>query len=132
VKVDYAVKPDSSFIISVSGIDSFTVKKLKDNSPIDFKLVSKDKVGAYLSLFRFINAEAYDNNNKGKDTILIQKPFCVITLTDRYNAEHSVVCYYKPVTQTTMQQYDKNGFPLKYDNDHYYATINEGKDFVLI
>lgn len=132
VKVEYLVKPDSSFMLSVIGVDSFTVTRLKDNSTADARLVDKDKVGTYLSMFRFVNAEAFDNENKGKDTILIQKPFCIISLTDRNDEVKTVTCYYKPVTITTMQQYDPSGNPMKYDSDHYYATINEGKDFVLI
>lgn len=132
VKVEYYDKPDSSFTISVAGIDSFTVTQISNNSAIEPKLLNKEKVLSYLSLFRFINAEAYENGNRGKDTILIQKPFCVITLTDRNNISSTATCYYKSVTKTTLQQYDKNGFPLAHDMDHYYATINDGKDFVLI
>lgn len=132
VKVEYTAKPDSSFILSVIGVDSFNVTRLKDNVLIDSKTVNKDKVGAYLSLFRFINVEAYDNDSKMKDTILDQTPFCIITLTDRNEISSTATCYYKPVTITTLQQYDRNGFPLKYDADHYYATINNGKDFALI
>ncbi len=132
VKVEYPMKPDSSFMLTVWGIDSFTVTRLKDNSVFDHRSVNKDRVGTYLSMFRFINAEAYDNDNKGKDTILIQKPFCIISLTNRNEEVKTATCYYKPVTVTTKQQYDQHGNPMNYDSDHYYATINEGKDFVLI
>lgn len=132
VSVKYPNELDSSFIINVIGVDSFQLVNFKTRSPINPRLVSKEKTGMYLSLFRFINAEGFENNNSGKDTILLQKPFCEIVVTDVREKTYAAICYHKPVTKSTMQQFSNDGIPMQYDVDHYYATINNGNDFVLI
>jgi hypothetical protein len=67
-----------------------------------------------------------------KDTILQTQPFCTITVSDRSNQPHTTVCYHMPRTQESVMQYDREGNPLLYDSDHYFATINNGGDFVII
>lgn len=132
ISVQYLEQVDSSFIINVIGVDSFQLLNYKSRQQINPKLVSKDRVGMYLSLFRFINAEGFENTNKLKDSILMQQPFCVIKTIDVRNNINVVTCYYKPVSKETLQQFSNKGEPMKYDVDHYYATINNGNDFVLI
>ncbi|MEI7801476.1 MAG: hypothetical protein WCI97_02405 [Bacteroidota bacterium] len=132
VSVHYFGNEDSSFIIHVAGVDSFQLMNFKTHSAINPKLVSKDRMGMYLALFRFINAEAFENNNKGRDSILAQQPFCEISVTDVSGKNYKATCYYKPVTEGSLQQFSSKGEALKYDVDHYYATINDGQDFVLI
>ena len=132
VSVHYFGKEDSSFNINVAGVDSFQLLNFKSLAAINPKQVNKEKMRMYLALFRFINAEAYENNNKERDTILMQQPFCEIKVTDVRGKIYEATCFYKPVTEASLQQFSNNGEPLKYDIDHYYATINDGQDFVLI
>ncbi len=132
VSVHYFDKEDSSFIIHVAGVDSFQLLNFNLKKQLNPKLVSKERMGMYLALFRFINAEANENNNKNRDSILSQHPFCEIKVTDVRGKIYTATCYYKLVTAESLQQFSSKGDPLKYDVDHYYATINDGKDFVLI
>ncbi len=132
ISVQYPKQMDSSFVINVIGVDSFQLLNYRSRQQINPKLVSKDRVGMFLSLFRFINAEGFENTNKLKDSILMQQPFCVIKAIDIRNNINVVTCYYKPVSKETLQQFSNKGEPMKYDVDHYYATINNGNDFVLI
>ena len=132
VTTHYFGKEDSSFSLHVYGVDSFSVMNYKNRQTINPSLINKDKVGAYLILFRFTNAEAFENTNKNKDSILLQQPFCEITATDVKGNKYSALCYYKPLDQSSLQQFPNDGQPLEHDTDHYYALINSGKDFVLI
>ena len=37
-----------------------------------------------------------------------------------------------PLTSESMMQYDKKGNPVMYDADRFFATINNGSDFVIV
>ncbi len=131
VKISYREKPDSSFTIEVLGPDSFDLKNAQGIS-IPPAVLSKEKLHSYLHLFSFINAEAFVNDLSKKDTILQQKPFCTVSVTDRANKEHPTNCYYMPLLKDSPMLYDKKGDPLEYDTDRYFATINNGSDFVIV
>ena len=131
VSVTYTEKPDSSFTIGVLGPDSFKIKNLKSEI-YPASILDKERLHAYLNLFRFINAEAFVNDLAKKDTILDTPPFVTITLTDRQNQNHITTCYHMPIQRESPMQYDEKGNPLKYDNDRYFATVNNGQDFVII
>ncbi|HYV94162.1 MAG TPA: DUF4340 domain-containing protein [Chitinophagales bacterium] len=131
VSVNYAEKPDSSFTISVLGPDSFELKNSRGEF-IDHSKLDKDKLHSYLNLFKFINCEAFVNDLSKKDTILQSQPFCTVKLVDRNNQQHPTVCYQMPLNPDSPMQYDVKGTPLKYDNDRYFATINNGQDFVIV
>jgi hypothetical protein len=123
-------RKDSSFEISVISPDSFILK------PLNRKTVNvpaiKEKLFLYLLAYKQINAEAYKNDEPRKDSVLQTTPFCTITLVDNAGIPHIVKCYHKKIIEQTMAQFDRNGKPLLYDIDHYYASINNGKDFVII
>ncbi len=123
-------RKDSSFEISVISPDSFQIKPL--NGKMANMPVVKEKLFLYLLAYKQINAEAYRNDDPIKDSLLHTTPFCTFTLVDNEGNPHIVKCYHKKITETTMQQFDQNGQPLSYDLDHYYASINNGKDFVII
>ena len=132
VSVYYTEQADSSYRIKVIGVDSFQLINYQSGKQVNPKLVSKDRLNLYLSLFRFINAEGYENNNKKKDSILMQKAFCEINVVDIRGTIYKATCYYKPVSRETLQQFSNTGAPMAHDVAHYYATINNGNDFVLI
>lgn len=131
VTVNYTdQRSDSSFEISVLSPDSFIIKPL--NGKETRMSAVKEKVFDYLLSYKQINAEAYKNDEPIKDSLLKTIPFCTITLVDNQGKPHIVKCYHKKVIEQTMEQFDKNGQPMKFDSDHYYASINNGKDFVII
>jgi hypothetical protein len=131
VTVEYREKADSSFSISVLGPDSFQLRSAQ-GSLYDAALVDKIKLRSYLDLFSFINAEAYVNDLSKKDTILQAPPFCIITLIDRRNLHHTTACYRIPLLPDSPMQFDPSGQPMKFDNDRYFASINNGSDFVIV
>ena len=130
IAMNYTEKPDSSFVISVLGPDSFEVRNGK-NQVADQKLLNKELIHQYLQFYEFINCEGYQNQLPGKDTILEKKPFCTITVVDRQQQPHTVACYYMPLSSTS-EQFDKRGNPLTHDIDRYFALINNGQDLVII
>lgn len=131
ISINYTQQPDSSFEINLLGPDSFFIsqpihhntKRLSDKN---FNLYS------YLQLFRFINAEAYENSYSKKDSILKTTPFALIKVTDRNEQTITVPCYRKPVDEKSAQQYDNKGNKLPFDSDRFFVATNNGKDFLLV
>jgi hypothetical protein len=123
-------RKDSSFEISVISPDSFQVKPL--NGKVSKMPAVKEKLFLYLLAYKQVNAEVYRNDEPIKDSVLHTTPFCTFTLVDNNGNPHIVKCYHKKVIEESMAQFDRNGHPLPYDVDRYYASINNGKDFVII
>jgi hypothetical protein len=123
-------RKDSSFEIDVIHSDSFRIKPL-NGKPLN-KPVAKEKLFLYLLAYKFVNAEGYKNYEPTKDSLLHTIPFCTFTVIDKAGIPHVAKCFHKKVSIETMQQFDENGQPVSFDVDHYYASINDGKDFVLI
>lgn len=130
VSVSYPDQPDSSFSIQVYNTDSFTVQNGNAVEMQQSKL-NKQRVQDYLSLYSAIYCESFVNNLSKRDSILQTHPFCTITLTDRQKNQYTVVCYRMP-RNSTSEQYDAQGNELLFDTDRFYATINNGKDFVIL
>lgn len=123
-------RKDSSFELDVIRPDSFILKPL-NGKPIN-KPIVKEKLFLYAMAYRQVNAEGFKNGEPKKDSLLHTVPFCTITVVDKSGNMHVAKCYHKRVTEETMKQFDENGQPVRFDEDHYYASINEDRDFVLI
>jgi len=131
VTVNYTdERRDSSFEINVVRPDSFQIKPL--NGKVIGKPVMKEKLFLYLMAYSRVNAEGYKNNEPVKDSLLHTVPFCTITVVDKQGNPHICKCYHKEVSVETMKQFDENGQPVAFDEEHYYASINDAKDFVMI
>lgn len=131
IQIDYPSHPDSSFQINLLGPDSFYITQSSLKQTI--RLSDKNyNLYEYLQLFRFINAEAFQNSYSKKDSLLKTIPFATLTVIDRKGIATKLLCYYKPVTQKTMSQYDNKGNVLSFDMDRFYVAANNGKDFLLV
>jgi hypothetical protein len=99
--------------------DSFEITKI---SRSDSKLTyNKVKVQFFISFFKMAAAEAYNNDNSKKDSILQTQPFAIISVEDTTGFVNEVKFYHKAVDRRTKLQSDK-----------HYASINKGKDFMLV
>ncbi len=133
ITVSYPQLPGHSFYINVAGDDSFAVYPVQsDGSPQPAEKVYKEGVIRYLSLFRSLHAEGFDNNNSKKDSIISSTPYVSVAITDKNNNVNRLVVYYMSLNRRSKQQVDRQGIRLPYDLDRYYATINSGNDFVTI
>ncbi|MBA3647555.1 MAG: DUF4340 domain-containing protein [Chitinophagales bacterium] len=130
VSVNYPELKDSSFAITVAGPDSFLITG-NNGKPLTSESINKRAVRAYLQSYSFVNAEAFVNDLPKRDSILQSTPFCNITVTDRNYQPHSTVIYHMP-RNSTSEQFDAKGNELLYDVDHFFATVNNGQDFVII
>lgn len=129
LKVEYHRERQKSFTINKVAKDSFVIA----NSESKVEEQPRQKfIQQYLDFYEGLSIEAYENNNVQKDTILMDQPFCTITLRRADKTETQSILYYAPINRKTMVKFDDNGRPLQYDIEHYYAQLNDKKDLVLI
>lgn len=130
VSVAYTDSPKNSFVLDLSK-DAFSVTNPSTGSTLAEKTLDKNKVFAYVNLFRRVNAEAYENNNPIRTEILAQRPFAVLTVTQRGGNQTRIECYNKPMNRRSKTQFEQTGDPVQFDLDRYYGLVN-GNDFVLL
>jgi hypothetical protein len=130
IGLQYERQPEKSFTIEIITEDSFLLKN-STGTAVPAALQNKERITGYVSEYDFVNCEAFENSNPAKDSILTTIPYCRITVTDSKGMKHETIIYYRPIDQTT-ENFDQEGNLLAHDVDRYYATINNGADFILI
>lgn len=121
-------KPEWSFTFQKQG-NSFTMLENKNNAPLNVTAINQ-----YLNSFTFLNAEALENENPQKDTVLTtEAPYLKFTLYP-VGAKNPVemVVYRMKINKRSKTQFDGLGNELKYDMDRYWAVVNNGLGFVVI
>jgi len=133
ITVRYPEMPERSFTINVINADSFEVHSISSaTSPKPADRIYKEGVVKYLSSFKSLNAEAFDNHYSKRDSIINSIPYVSITITDITSSVNQLVVFHMPLNKRSKLQFDEHGNRLPYDLDRYYATINGGSDFVII
>jgi hypothetical protein len=131
LSVEYLMEPEKSFTIKRLGTDSFNVFPQDEKYRIN-ENTQQRYIQQYLSFYRGVFVESYENENPEKDTVLSKSPFCIINISVKNGADKKVELYYMPVNKRSKKQFDDKGNPMLYDIDHYYATLNSGKDFAMV
>jgi len=131
ISVQYPMNPENSFSIIVISEDSFEVRPSGKNAA-PATGIYKEGVVKYLSSFENLNAEAFDNDNPKRDSIMNATPFVSIMITEKSAYSRQMAVYHMPLNKRSKTQFDQQGNRLPYDLDRYYASINGGKDFVII
>ncbi len=129
VKVEYIEELDNSFEVFNNGNNSFEVKDLKKNALILDGDVMKMK--RYLSYYQNIQYEILKNDaaDSLKDAVFKNMAFAKITVTNKKNEQNAITLYHMP---HKIEGLEIAGKPIKYDPDHMYTFINDGKDFVSV
>lgn len=126
VKVEHAGEPQNSFIVTQSpnmvyGLQTATGQAL----PFDTTAVRQ-----FLSYFIRLGFTEFANNDIHKDSVLETAPAHIITVQDAAGKKNVVKFYLKSgdgVIGTDTLPGDQ-----RYDVDNMYATVNDGKDFVIV
>ncbi len=92
VSVEYPKQKNKSFRLERIGSE-FDVKPFYDVTPVINRPLNPGKVEAYLEGFKSLGAEAFENQNPRRDSILQLVPFSIISLTDKAGNEIVVKLY---------------------------------------
>lgn len=130
IKLDYPEQAAEGFTLKVANDGNFQVLNHTGNDP----KVPSDPIDAkiYLNSFKDIYAEAYQNDFSKRDSIEASSPYCKMSIKDANGAVKEITIYHMPRYERSKMQYDDDGAAVKYDVDRYFASINEGRDFVII
>lgn len=130
VEVEYPDDEQSSFIINRVANDSFTVQPVDEKYRIKEPYLQK-YIHQYLDFYSSISFEAFDTKYPRRDSTMRTTPFCIITITPTNDSVNEVKLFHMPITRKSHMQYDEKGNPLKFDIEHFHASINGGKDWVI-
>ncbi len=127
--VEYLDQKAKSFKIELKNGD-YLVSPFYDNIPKAAKIQKKNYAESYLKGFESIIAEAIDNDNKNRASIVSTwKAFAVISITNKQGVEKKVTLY-------PIQKKNDKGEIIVVDGqtiaiDRYFADCNSG-DFFLV
>ncbi len=131
IQLTYLNKPDSSFLIRMQTPDTISLF-VGDQKPVPNHLIDREKVLAYLRLFRSVNAETFANTLPKKDSILGTSPYAILSVTPTEGPTRQLTLFRMPRTQHTVLQYDSLGNPVLFDPDRYYAWLEPQKEFMIV
>jgi hypothetical protein len=119
--------PDSGFTISLANASTFKLKNYKGDE-INFDEV---KMKQYLAYFQNISYEVLitGKNKKLQDSLLRQKPFCVIRIA-LVNAEIKEYKFYRKQVEGTPDP--EHGVIYDFDPDHLYLLFDNQQQWALI
>jgi hypothetical protein len=123
VKVEHAGEPQSSFIVTQSANMKYGLQTIT-GQPLPFDTTA---VRQFLSYFIRLGFVEFVNKDPKRDSVVASTPAHIITVQDASGKKNVVKFYLKSgdgvLGSDTTQHYDV---------DNMYATVNDGKDFVIV
>jgi hypothetical protein len=126
VKVEHADMPDASFIVMQSPNMQYGLQSA-DGKPLPFDTA---QVRQYISYFIRLGFTEFHNDFSKKDSVMASQPAHIITVQDA-SGKKNVVKFYHKSGSGVLGADTLPGAP-RYDVDNMWATVNDGKDFVLV
>ncbi|MCB0644433.1 MAG: hypothetical protein KDC44_22470 [Phaeodactylibacter sp.] len=124
VSIEYPNFRSKSFQL-YAGDKSYEVEPFYDITPGDRKAVPSGLAQSYLLGFERVVAEAFENENNGRDSIAQQLPFAIITVKTKTGAEKVVEL--NPLDQQRVA--DKfAATPI----ERYFAEVRPPDDFMMV
>ncbi|MBK8490995.1 MAG: DUF4340 domain-containing protein [Saprospirales bacterium] len=124
VSVEYPKMKNRSFVLSKDG-EAFSVRPFYEVTPAITNPYKNGSAENYLQGFKGIIAEAFENDNPLRDTIVQRLPFSIITVRTKDNAEQ-VVRLHPAISKNA----DMNDPPPVYER--YLAEVFPNNDFMLV
>lgn len=127
VSVEYPKQRNKSFRLEREG-NGFQVKPFYEVTPVMNRPLNAAKIESYLEGFKNLAAEAFENKNPRRDSILKLVPFSIISVTDKAGNE-TVVKLYPIFPEANPEATQLPGADAV---ERYFADVNNGQDFMLI
>ncbi len=129
IKVEFPQQPEESFLVEKFGDKNLLLTDLYHNRKIEsFDTI---RMVNFINSYKKIRYEAQLDllEQSYIDSVLFSTPVNIITLTDTAGNVNRVKTFRR---RSSDGNYDFEGNLLPYDLDRLYASINDGKEFVLI
>lgn len=133
IKADYHAQPEHSFLLRVNN----NAKNDYTISPLDpkYDLKGSPRGTAIDSLLWSLSnkeVETYLNDYPKLDSLEKAQPYCHYTVSGKDGSTHTMIVFLAPITRRAKQQSDGKGKLIQFDNERYFAFVNEGKDLAMI
>ena len=123
VKVNYPMNRSKSFILNRSG-KGYEVQPMYPTTPGVSSEIVQGLADAYLMGFETLYAEAFENGNSRKDSVIQTLSFCTIELSRADESTLKVDLY-------PVRDKDKEAIQPDYHIHRYFANRSDG-DFLLV
>jgi len=127
IELAYPLEGAEPFSLHQPKNDYFEIERTGEKKP-----VSKLKALAFFNAFSFINLEAFQNDYSKRDSIENATPYAIIEVTDQADNKRKITIWRMPNYRRSKLMFDPEGNRLPYDLDRYFATVRDGKEFVII
>ena len=124
VSIEYPKQKNRSFVLERKG-EEFSVKPFYDITP---PITTQYKQGSgeqFLLGFENMIAEAFENDNPLRDSIVQRIPFSVITVKTKSGEEQTLRLH-----PAISKNKDLGGVPVKYE--HFLVEVFPANDFILL
>lgn len=129
VSIEYPKQKNNSFRLEKSG-NEYTVQPFYDITPSILRTVSQGKVEGFLTGFERIGAEAFENDNPRRDSVLQSVPFSIISMKNKEGVEKRVR-FFPILREVTIGDGKDGSQPITQQQiERYFVDIN-GEDFML-
>ncbi|MEM7103195.1 MAG: DUF4340 domain-containing protein [Bacteroidota bacterium] len=131
VTVEYPGSPESSFKLEKKAKDDYQVYPLKVEQSFvkDRPDVVKGKVLYYLKGYEKQIAEAFENGNEARDSIIQTQPFARINVVDENNNSKNVKLF--PIQGKEVGTLP-DGTIKRAPVERYFASVDENTDFMMV
>lgn len=133
VQIEYPAMPQYSFSFQPAAKDSFIIQPLSAQTP-PLPAVAMNMLAAnnFFKSIPTLQIEAFENEYIRKDSVLASAPFCIISIKDTAQQQQQLTLWYKPINERSKTLTDRQGNPLRYDLDRFFAQLNEKRDFAIV
>lgn len=127
VEVEYPRNPDSSFAIIRQNDSLFQFETAKANGNFNPELGRY-----YFNQFKSLNCEFYISDRYKMDSLMKEKPVCIIRVTNAKGDINALDIYYRPISTRSRTQYTPDDVQLEFDVDKFYGIFNNGQSLGMI
>ncbi len=129
VKLEVPLYPQASYELIANGFGNYEVKM--STSKQSLPNLDTSSVKQYLTYFEQLNFQNFESdlNIEQKASLIKSTPLNILTVTGSNGRVNKVRFY--PI-RNIKNEVDEQGKPLKFDSEHIFALLNNGKDLVIV
>lgn len=127
VSIEYPKQKNNSFRVEKTE-EGYTIDPFYDITPTIKRSLSQGRVEGFLTNFKQVIAEAFENEHKHRDSILQSIPFSIITLKDKDGLEKRFQFF--PIQFQTTEE-DASGTPITREQVERYFVDANSEDLML-
>ncbi|MCC7224614.1 MAG: hypothetical protein IT273_12875 [Chitinophagales bacterium] len=134
IKADYRLQPEHSFMLRVNdnAKNDYTIEPLSAQYARPNARSRAMAIDSLLWSLHDKSVETYVNDYPQLDSLEKATPYCHYTVGGKDGSRQTLIVFLAPITRRAKQQSDGKGNLLQYDNERYFAFVNEGKSLAII